>query len=353
MKVRDWARGNLPHHARAAAFLILILYLEHSWAAFEQAAHSTEFVHGTQGSNNEWPLDPPFETVVPNNDKQTFTQDCNEQLQYWMYNVSKSTVNQGDATLIVDWSELDSLLKAHNCPYTRLWLELWRVKADKEPPGLIKGEEFGSPEYFSKYERCNKLDETLFAFHSTRAHDGSAIGQHIPQDTTEVNVHRVQPQENSISMDISTVANTLDVHQASTFLHIVEESYILRLCPCGMVRKNHMRVCDCKHTSALCSSPIKIQQPPEAAVFPWCRPDWEDGIKHSMARPQGVTLEPLEKTDFFELESPAMTCHSILLAGSITSCTPIQAYDRIRVSYCLAFILGLVIDKGIKQGLAL
>ena len=96
-----------------------------------------------------------------------------------MHDISP-TMFPENATLVVDWSELDKKLMDKNCPYNQLWIELWRVNENGLPTNEIdSGNEqkldpeniFGTPEYFSKYERCNELDESLFGYHSTRAHD--------------------------------------------------------------------------------------------------------------------------------------------------------------------------------------
>ena len=91
---------------------------------------------------------------------------CEDQLQQWMQGVP-IRVHPGNATLTVDWTDLDAKLVQLGCSYDQLWLELWRVSKIPE-----NDNNFGSPDYFSKYERCNELNEQHFSYHSTRTHSG-------------------------------------------------------------------------------------------------------------------------------------------------------------------------------------
>ncbi len=49
--------------------------------------------------------------------------------------------------------------------FFQLWLELWWVTAESRP------DNFGSPSYFAKYERCHQLEPEHFVFHSTKRLD--------------------------------------------------------------------------------------------------------------------------------------------------------------------------------------
>ena len=218
---------------------------------------------------------------------QPLSLECKEHFQNWMHNIS-TTVIPENATLVVDWSELDKLLMEKSCPYDQLWIELWRVNEDNMPNNndiINKNQEngqkeiFGTPEYFLKYERCNKLDESLFAYHSTRSHDRRPKRIQTDNETKlkqkEVE-ERMHLSENGKSVydeprgDLVAFSKLDSSYSTkTTFLHVVENSYILRLCPCGKVRK-HRRVCDCEYTSALCSGVINIEQPTRLQVFDWC-----------------------------------------------------------------------------------
>jgi len=252
-----------------------------------------------------------------------------------------------NATLVVDWSELDKKLMDKNCPYNQLWIELWKVNENGLPPNEIdSGNEqklgpesiVGTPEYFSKFERCNKLDERLFGYHSTRAHD--RIPKKMLKDGT------LSIEQNNDKMGHSNDENTVtSVDQAdglvaltkldptystkTTFLHVVEKSYILRLCPCGKVRK-FKRVCDCDYTSALCSGVINIDQPDSAKVFDSCRPiSTSKGKESENDSDEGETVPQVKNA--ITMNSPTTTCNSVALAGSLTPCTPVQSYDRVKV----------------------
>jgi hypothetical protein len=194
-------------------------------------------------------------------------------------------VNGENSTLSVDWSRLGRDLKEQECELDHLYLELWRVvsaQVQKRPSN------FGSYAYFAAYERCNKLEPEHFIIHSTQAY---------------------RPNQ--------TVA---------TFTHVVEDEYMLRLCPCG--RRRHQRVCDCQYESiygkAQCSRILQVatHQPTlwrqDPSVMPWCLPSIE-GAKSSVKE--------------VNLKSLLMNCTHVLVAGTMASCTPIQPYDRVMLTF--------------------
>ena len=117
---------------------------------------------------------------------------------------------------------------------------------------------------------------------------------------------------------------------------MVEDEYILRLCPCGGVRnsKGGAWVCDCDYGSGEthCSSVFKVQDSPsEGAVYPWCK---EPPAPSATTSTHGPPPMPPAggNNSLLNLDSPGTTCSSVLLAGTLTSCTPIQDYDRVRIN---------------------
>ena len=123
----------------------------------------------------------------------------------------------------------------------------------------------------------------------------------------------------------------------TTFLHVVEELYVFRLCPCGR-RKLHQRVCDCDYGSGKthCSKLTKFQLSPSAKVYPWCQPE------------RGVSVPiDLEQGKYLKIDSPGTTCKSVMLAGSLYSCTPIQSYDKVKVTLFPIDINKRMIEAGV------
>ena len=271
---------------------------------------------------------------------QTLSDKCTRHFENWMHNIS-TTMFPENATLVVDWSELDDLLTAKNCPYEQLWIELWRVNENELP--LLGSEdneasklEFGTPEWFSKYERCDELDETLFSYHSIRAHHRKP--NHEIEKKLKKNKSNVNEEADTMTTKEMTQMEPISLGEygstystKTTFLHVVENSYILRLCPCGKVIRNR-RVCDCENTSALCSRVIKIDQPEKARVFESCRqPDKPKGNTEQNIQAADAIMSTRHAKNAITMKSPSTTCTSVLLAGSLTPCTPVQRYDRVKV----------------------
>ena len=266
--------------------------------------------------------------------------ECAEHFENWMRNISTTTIKE-NATLVVDWSDLDKLLTAKNCPYEQLWIELWRVNDDRkaidETPGrnALDGKTpitFGSREYFETFDRCNQLDDTVFAFHSTRSHDrrSNSDDQHLAiKAEGDMNYDDQGLMTNDpFGGPVAIQKLDPDYSTKTTFLHVVEKSYILRLCPCGKVRKER-RVCDCEYTSALCSGIINIDQPKDSKVFDWCKPTSTGRTGRNEKKIDNQNkMAPQLKVNFL---SPATTCDSVKIGGNLDSCTPVQAYDRVKV----------------------
>ena len=78
---------------------------------------------------------------------------CDNIISRWLANLSVSETPE-NATLTVHWNGLGQTLSQQGCPVKHLSLELWRVDPNSQPH---RPEDFGSFEYFSAFERCNKL----------------------------------------------------------------------------------------------------------------------------------------------------------------------------------------------------
>ena len=334
---------NRRRNTRSFAFVsifLLLLYLSEGLAEIERNRRSNQL--NDPGSPNKRSIKP-LKT-----EDTTLSEECKMHFQNWIHDISPTMFHE-NATLVVDWSELDKKLMDKNCPYNQLWIELWRVnenglssnEIDSTNEQELDAEDiFGTPEYFSKFERCNELDETRFGYHSTRAHDrmpkqtGNEGALSIRQRGEKMTHYNVQNMVTSVGQGDELVALTkLDPTYSTktTFLHVVEKSYILRLCPCGKVRK-FKRVCDCDYTSALCSGVINIDQPERAKVFDSCRPISNSKGKETEkdSEEEGQTVSNQVK-NAITMSSPTTTCNSVALAGSLTPCTPVQSYDRVKV----------------------
>ena len=325
-----------PHRSSKFSFgsLFLVLFLViQGHAEIERSRRSNQLTQNPSKRNGKsLRLDGSQHT-------RTLSDVCTRHFENWMHNIS-TTMFPENATLVVDWSDLDDLLNAKNCTYEQLWIELWRVNENElsligsEDSNASKNE-FGTPEWFAKYERCNELDETLFAYHSIRAHHRKPRG--IGKKSTK---SKNQYDEKADSMEEKHMARIEPISLSqygptystkTTFLHVVENSYILRLCPCGKVIKNR-RVCDCENTSALCSRVIKINQPEKARVFESCRqPDKTKDNTERDIKTEDSNAVPRHAKNAITMKSPSTTCTSVLLAGSLTPCTPVQRYDRVKV----------------------
>ena len=324
-----------------ASLFVLLLYPSQGQAEIEKNRRSNQF------------------KTLKNKDltTQTISGECTTHFQNWMHNISTAIFPE-NATIVVDWSDLDKLLVSKNCPYDHLWIELWKVnsetlegRSEDENDNTVTDKEdiFGTPEYFSKYDRCNQLDENIFAYHSTRAHDQGRHKRYQKENKNENEAEEVEANNDGgatkiVSMESSNgpvAFEKLDPKYSTktTFLHVVEKSYILRLCPCGKIRKLK-RVCDCEYTSALCSGVINIEQPEKAKVFDWCSPmsNFKDFPQELATNEDEVVIDvPQVKVT---MNSPTTTCNSVLLAGSLTPCTPVQSYDRVKV-YIVAYAIYL------------
>ena len=112
----------------------------------------------------------------------------------------------------------------------------------------------------------------------------------------------------------------------------MEENYILRLCPCGR-RRQDQRVCDCDYGSGKthCSGLLKVAKDPSLKVYPYCV----------------NTEETAKSDDFLDLDSPGTTCESVMLGGTLHSCTPIQEYDKVRIKLHKIDLAKLMAERGV------
>lgn len=206
---------------------------------------------------------------------------CDGIISHWLSNLELSE-NPENATITVQWNGLGQKLQEHDCPVDHLSLELWRV--DQHSP---RPHDFGTQDYFSAFERCNKLEPEHFLFHSTQTYSVNG---------TE-----------------------------TSFLHTVEKEYMFRVCPCH--RRRHRSVsCDCQYEEAghgrpQCSRIFQISLETTSQVMPWC-----------LTGP-AVLAHVGKKFEEVSLKSMLMNCTHLLVAGTMASCTPIQSYDHVLLTF--------------------
>lgn len=205
---------------------------------------------------------------------------CDSLISQWLANLSLSE-NPENTTLTVYWNGLGETLTDAGCRVDHLSLELWRVD-----PHSIRPQDFGSQTYFSAFERCNKLEPEHFLFHSHQLYR---------QNETQV-----------------------------TFLHTVEAEYMFRICPCR--RRRHRSVsCDCQfdgsHGRPQCSRILQMSPEPGSEVMPWC-----------LTGP-AVLPHVGKRVEEVSLKSMLMNCTHLLVAGTMASCTPIQSYDHVLLTF--------------------
>lgn len=204
--------------------------------------------------------------------------ECDDVLTRWVQGL-RPQLDSTLSTLVVNWTDLDFALASRGCSYDQLYLELWRVSSRQE---AARPPDFASSEYFKTYERCTKLEPEHFRYQATDTH--RQRGQHK--------------------------------NEVTVFTHVVQNEYVLRLCPCG--RRRHQRVCDCEYGTAgktHCSPLINVDPGPKAKVFPWC------SLGSSSSPPVDV-----------QVTAHSINCSRALLTGTLASCTPIQRYDRLRIT---------------------
>ncbi len=100
------------------------------------------------------------------------------------------------------------------------------------------------------------------------------------------------------------------------FVHVVENDYVLRLCPCGRRRNVGNKKCDCEYSDvkSFCSDAIKLEQEGNG-VFEWCQP----GVRKDSGA-------------LGAMYTPQVDCGDAVLSGVMASCTPVQSeYDKVTV----------------------
>lgn len=205
---------------------------------------------------------------------------CEQRLKDWMIELNPQ-VSEDDASLTINWTTLDQELQG--CTFEKLWFELWRLDPSRNQK-INEVANYGSLDYFNKYERCSSMD-----------------GFHLHESLN----HSLQ-----------------SLNPITTFHHVVQEHYVLRLCPCGR-RKPSSYICDCENGSSfqpMCSKLITFERPINSTreVFDWCAHDRDDTFV-------------MESSDGAAVKTPSISCSSVTLAGTMASCTPIQSYDKVQI----------------------
>ena len=227
---------------------------------------------------------------------------CDVVVSKWLENL-EAQENPDNATLTVQWNSLGWDLKAAHCT-TDLTVELWRVLESVH----ARPANFGSQKYFTEFERCNKLEPEHFLYHSKQRYN----------------------------------ANQTE----ATFVHAVEQEYMFRVCPC--VHRRHQRVCDChaafstqgqasSHNHPKCSRVLEMSKTVESRVKSWCRPNRpkmaaSSSSSNAITRPAEISGEQ-DMVEEISLKSLLMNCTHLLVAGRMASCTPIQPYDRVILTF--------------------
>ena len=131
-----------------------------------------------------------------------------------------------------------------SCSTRNFSVELWRTI---NPPNAQVPEDFGSREYFSKFQNCDSPNPDLLWKH------GDSVHASIKKDNLEIS---------------DTWQN-----QPIRFYHVVEKEYMVRICPCHDTQLS----CTCEHAgqsgAAVCSEIIEVSNLEEDLVFSWCRGD--------------------------------------------------------------------------------
>ena len=151
-------------------------------------------------------------------------------------------------------------------------VELWRVISS---PNVNRPNNFGTTEYFFKDQHCENPNPDLLAKHGHSKKVGTSRRRGVV-----------------------------------VFEHVVEQEYMLRVCPCLL---SH---CSCESQppgSQICSRILTVNNTGEDGVFPWCR---------------GLSPSPHPKIDSPIIEKcPAQ----LKITGVIPSCTAVRHYDQVEV----------------------
>jgi len=207
---------------------------------------------------------------------------CTTQLQLLLANTTKD-YRPEDNSLNLEWEERQEIVQA--CGTSNFSVELWR--AIKFPSAKVP-QDFGTREYFSKFQNCDSPNPDLLWKHGDSIHAtvNDAAGREI---------------------------NTSWLMEKITFYHVVEEQYMLRICPC----RNLNLPCTCEHAGqsvAVCSEILEVSNNGEEQVFPWCKGEIESS-------PTPLIGVPVLQ------HCPA----KVMLTGTLPSCTPVRHYDQVEV----------------------
>jgi hypothetical protein len=212
-------------------------------------------------------------------EKETSGLSCSEALHQFLANLSR-TYNSEDNSLTVEGGgaqDFPALCGTHH--YS---LELWRAIT---VPGAALPPDFGTRDYFSKYQNCDNPNPDLLWKHgdSVKAAVGGGGGKHGGGGSQRLRLNGggggLWPTATS-TMTSSSTATTTTTLEKVVFYHVVEQQYILRICPCN---NSAPLPCSCEHAngnggSTTCSEIFNISNPYREKVFPWCRGDGSSSI---------------------------------------------------------------------------
>lgn len=266
-----------PAIAAAASRLLLVLLAQTAAAAATAAA----------------------QMLVVNNNSSRLS--CSEALHHFLGNLSW-TYHSEEHSLAVQGPPDDDFPVV--CGTDHYSIELWRAIT---VPGSVQPADFGTKEYFSMYQNCDNPNIDLLWKHG---------------DSIRASVISAAASGNGVSRS-SGQSRQAKIHWTSTdravFYHVVEQQYMLRICPCS---NNSGVQCSCEHAgqgSATCSEVFNISSHPHPhyqreKVFPWCRGDGTPAPRPQLSAPK---LQ----------HCPAQ----VMLSGTLPSCTPVRDYDKVEV----------------------
>jgi hypothetical protein len=214
---------------------------------------------------------------------------CSEALSNFLGNLSRLYSSEENSLAVQGPEEYDFPAV---CGTDRYSIELWRAIAE---PASALPEDFGTKEYFSKYQNCDNPNPDLLWKHG---------------DSIKASVGGLVSSGQNLRLKGLWKTTTERV----VFYHVVEQQYMLRICPCN----NSALPCSCEHAgqgSATCSEVFNISaNPHREKVFPWCRGDATPAPRPQLSAPK---LQ----------HCPAQ----VMLSGTLPSCTPVRDYDQVEV----------------------
>ena len=166
---------------------------------------------------------------------------CNQSLLELVANLTPEYKGEDNSLILNGFFTQDIL---QSCLTRNFSVELWRTinPANSKVPA-----DFGSREYFSKFQNCDSPNPDLLWKHGDSVHA-------------------------SVNKDNLEISDTWQ-NQPITFYHVVEREYMVRICPC----LDSQVPCTCEHAgqsgAAACSEIMTVSNLDEELVFPWCRGD--------------------------------------------------------------------------------